>query len=90
MIKEGRPQACRDCHRHPAAVLRLERRGVLRGLSLGALTMLTGCDLTDGDAVDKVLWAMSRFNDRVQALLFNPNRLAPTYEAAQITRPVPL
>jgi DMSO/TMAO reductase YedYZ molybdopterin-dependent catalytic subunit len=70
-------------------MLRLERRGLLRGFSLGALTMLTGCDLRDGDAVDKVLWAMSRFNDRVQALLFNPNRLAPTYDAAQITRPFP-
>jgi DMSO/TMAO reductase YedYZ molybdopterin-dependent catalytic subunit len=70
-------------------LLGLERRGVLRGFSLGALTMLTGCDLTDGDAVDKVLWAMSRFNDRIQALLFNPNRLAPTYDQAQITRPFP-
>ena len=70
-------------------LLRLERRGVLRDLSLGALMMLTGCDLRDGDAVDKVLWAMSRFNDRIQAFLFNPNRLAPTYDAAQITRPFP-
>jgi DMSO/TMAO reductase YedYZ molybdopterin-dependent catalytic subunit len=70
-------------------MLRLQRRGVLRGLSLGAAAMLTGCDLKVGDAVDKVLWAMSRFNDRVQALLFNPNRLAPTYDAAQVTRPFP-
>ena len=66
------------------------RRGLLRGgLSLGALTMLTGCNLQDGDAVDRVLWAMSRFNDRVQALLFDPNRLAPTFPAAAITRPFP-
>jgi DMSO/TMAO reductase YedYZ molybdopterin-dependent catalytic subunit len=69
---------------------RLQRRLLLRsGLSLGALTMLTGCDLTDGDAVDKVLWAMSRWNDRVQAWLFDPNRLAPTYAASQITDPFP-
>jgi DMSO/TMAO reductase YedYZ molybdopterin-dependent catalytic subunit len=68
----------------------LERRLLLRGgLSLGALTMLTGCNLTDGDTVDKVLWAMSRFNDRVQALLFNPNRLAPTYQPSEITTPFP-
>jgi DMSO/TMAO reductase YedYZ molybdopterin-dependent catalytic subunit len=68
----------------------LQRRLFLRGgLSLGALTMLTGCDLQDGDTVDRVLWAMSRFNDRVQALLFNPNRLAPTYPASAITRPFP-
>jgi len=68
----------------------LQRRLLLRtGLSLGALTMLTGCNLQDGDSVDRVLWAMSRFNDRVQALLFNPNRLARTYPASAITQPFP-
>jgi DMSO/TMAO reductase YedYZ molybdopterin-dependent catalytic subunit len=72
------------------ALRRLERRGLLRGgLSLGALTMLTGCNLTDGDAVDRALWAMSRFNDRVQAMLFSTDRLAPTYAASEITRPFP-
>ena len=71
-------------------LVRLERRLFLRnGLSLGALTLLTGCDLTDGDAVDKVLWAMSRWNDKVQAFLFDPNRLAPTYAASDITQPFP-
>lgn len=71
-------------------LFRLQRRGLLRsGLSLGALTMLTGCNLADGDAVDRALWAMSRFNDRVQALLFNQNRLAPTYPASAITNPFP-
>jgi DMSO/TMAO reductase YedYZ molybdopterin-dependent catalytic subunit len=69
---------------------RIERRAFLRGgLSLGALTMLSGCDLTDDDAVDKVLWAMSRWNDRVQAALFSPDRLAPTYAETEITRPFP-
>ena len=69
---------------------RLQRRLLLRsGLSLGALTMLTGCNLQDGDAVDRVLWAMSRFNDRVQAWLFDPDRLAPTYAASEITTPFP-
>ena len=68
----------------------LQRRGLLRGgLSLGALTMLTGCNLSDGDAVDKALWTLSRFNDRVQAWLFDPTRLAPTYTEAEITRPFP-
>ena len=72
------------------ALRRLERRGLLRGsLSLGALTMLTGCNLRDGGAVDKALWSMSRFNDRVQAWLFDPNQLAPTYDASQITVPFP-
>jgi hypothetical protein len=67
------------------------RRGLLRaGLSLGALAMLTGCDLQDGDHVDRVLWAMSRWNDRVQGWLFDPNRLARTYPASAITSPFPL
>ncbi len=71
-------------------LIRLNRRLLLRGgLSLGALTMLTGCDLSDHDAVDKVLGRMSRWNDRVQAWLFNPNRLAPTYPASAITKPFP-
>ena len=32
---------------------------------------------------------ISYFNDRVQAWLFNPNRLAPTYPESAITRPFP-
>jgi DMSO/TMAO reductase YedYZ molybdopterin-dependent catalytic subunit len=68
----------------------LQRRLLLRsGLSLGALTMLTGCNLQDGDAVDRVLWTMSRLNDRVQAWLFDPHRLARTYPASAITKPFP-
>ncbi|MBS1039096.1 molybdopterin-dependent oxidoreductase [Gluconobacter wancherniae] len=72
---------------------RLQRRLFLRqGLSLGALVMLTGCDygsLAENDGLDRLLRAMSGFNDRVQALLFNPHRLAPTYAASQITKPFP-
>jgi len=38
-----------------------------------------GCDLSGHDSLtDRMLWAMLRFNDRVQAALFNPNRLAAT------------
>jgi DMSO/TMAO reductase YedYZ molybdopterin-dependent catalytic subunit len=71
-----------------AAVVDLERRLFLRkGLSLGALTLLTGCDVTNQDAVQKVLWAMSRWNDWFQAALFNPNRLAPTFAESAISRP---
>ena len=74
----------------PAELAQVDRRLLLRsGLSLGALTMLTGCNLTDGDAVDRALWTVSRFNDRVQAWLFDPTRLAPTYAAAEITDPFP-
>lgn len=66
----------------------IERRGVLRGaLSLGALTLLTGCDVSNGESLQKTLRAVSRWNDGVQALLFNPNRLAPTYGEAEVLKP---
>jgi DMSO/TMAO reductase YedYZ molybdopterin-dependent catalytic subunit len=71
-------------------VANLERRLFLgRGLSLGALAMLSGCSLTDGEGVQKVLWAMSRWNDRVQAWLFDPDKLAPEYPESRITVPFP-
>jgi DMSO/TMAO reductase YedYZ molybdopterin-dependent catalytic subunit len=72
------------------ALHRAQRRLLLRGgLSLGALAMMSGCNMQDGDTFDKVLWAMSRWNDRVQGWLFQPGRLAPTYAAADITDPFP-
>lgn len=71
------------------ALLRsIDRRKILRGsLSLGALTMLTGCDVTRRDSVQGVLKAVSRFNDRAQAALFRPNHLAPTFSPAQVVKP---
>ena len=66
----------------------IDRRKILRGaISLGALTMLTGCDVTDQSAVQSVLRAVSEWNDGVQAFLFNPNKLAPTYSEAQVLQP---
>jgi DMSO/TMAO reductase YedYZ molybdopterin-dependent catalytic subunit len=50
-----------------------------RMLTLGGLSLLTGCSITDDESVNKFLTAVSRLNDRAQALLFDPNRLAPTY-----------
>ena len=45
------------------------RRLFLRGaVSLGALSMLTGCDIVDGPTSENVLRVISRFNDQVQAL----------------------
>ena len=71
----------------PASVRRLERRGFLKGsLSLGAVSLLTGCDLTDNEPAQRLLWNMSWWNDRVQAALFNPNRLAPTYPESAVVR----
>ena len=73
-----------------AQIAQLERRIFLRrGLSLGALTMLSGCNVTDQEGVQKVLWAMSRWNDRVQGWIFAPNRLAPEFPESAITRPFP-
>jgi DMSO/TMAO reductase YedYZ molybdopterin-dependent catalytic subunit len=73
---------------HKPLIRSLERRGLLRGsLSLGALVLLTGCDVDRPEAVESALLAISRLNDSVQALLFDPNRLAPTYPASMILRP---
>ncbi|MBB5456817.1 molybdopterin-dependent oxidoreductase [Paraburkholderia sp. Cpub6] len=58
-------------------------------LTLGGLSMLTGCSLTDDASVNRFLTAVSRLNDRAQAALFDPKQLAPTYTEAQITRPFP-
>jgi DMSO/TMAO reductase YedYZ molybdopterin-dependent catalytic subunit len=66
------------------------RRHFLRGAaSLGALTFLTGCDIIDGDTAEGVLRKVSEFNDKAQAAIFNPNKLAPTYKESGITRPFP-
>ena len=60
-----------------------------RSLTLGGLAMLTGCDITDTPSVERALRRVSRFNDKVQAWLFDPKRLAPTYPESMMTRPFP-
>jgi DMSO/TMAO reductase YedYZ molybdopterin-dependent catalytic subunit len=71
-----------------ALLAEIDRRKILRGsLSLGALTMLTGCSVTDHNAVQAVLSAVSSFNDSVQQLTFRPNHLAPTFTEAQVVKP---
>lgn len=63
--------------------MNLQRRGLFRGsLSLGALTMLTGCDISDHESVQRALGLVSTWNDRVQAAIFGQNRLAPTFPDA--------
>ncbi|MGO9445818.1 MAG: molybdopterin-dependent oxidoreductase [Thiobacillaceae bacterium] len=77
-------------HRPSKQIARIERRLFLkRGLTLGALALLSGCDVTDNDSVQRVLLAMSRWNDRVQGWLFDPTKLAPTYPESAITKPFP-
>ena len=71
-------------------LINVERRLFLRqGLSLGALSLLAGCELTDQESVQRVLMAMSGWNDRAQEWLFNPNRLAPQFPESRITKPFP-
>jgi len=66
----------------------INRRGFLRGtVSLGAVTMLTGCDISNEQNLQAVLRAISRWNDRVQAWIFEPSVMAPTYIDAEVARP---
>ncbi|MEX3951685.1 molybdopterin-dependent oxidoreductase [Paraburkholderia sp. EG287B] len=58
-------------------------------LTLGGIAMLSGCDLSNDKSVNTALRKMSFFNDRVQALLFDPDKMAPTYPESMITRPFP-
>jgi hypothetical protein len=64
------------------------RRAFLSGAgSLGALTFLTGCDIIDGPTAESALRVISRFNDKVQAAMFSPTTLAPTFPESAITKP---
>lgn len=66
------------------------RRSFLRrSLTLGGLSLLSGCAITDENSVETALMQVSRFNDKVQGWLFDSNRLAPTYPDSMITRPFP-
>jgi DMSO/TMAO reductase YedYZ molybdopterin-dependent catalytic subunit len=67
-------------------VVNLKRRLFLRhGLSFSALSLLTGCDVvTNTGLVDGFLRAISRFNDGVQSVLFNPHKLAPIFSESLV------
>jgi DMSO/TMAO reductase YedYZ molybdopterin-dependent catalytic subunit len=68
-----------------AIVTGIERRLFLRqALSLGALTLLSGCDISDQDEVQAILRLMSGWNDRAQAFLFRRQALAPTYAESDV------
>ncbi len=55
------------------------RKFVGSTLSLGALTLLTGCDISDNDTVQRMFAAVSRWNNLVQGGLFSGTHLAPEY-----------
>jgi DMSO/TMAO reductase YedYZ molybdopterin-dependent catalytic subunit len=66
----------------------INRRGVLRGtLTLGALALLTGCDVSEEPSVQNALRAVSAWNDGAQAALFRSNHLAPTFSPSQVVKP---
>src|ERR1700753_3561542 len=67
----------------------MRRRFITAGASFGALTMLTGCDVLDSDSAEAMLKRVSKFNDAVQALIFNPDALPPTFAESAITKPFP-
>src|SRR3954447_10447509 len=88
LFRPDLPPASAILDDHRPLIRALERRGLIRGgLSLGALTMLTGCDVSDSSSVGKALRAVSAFNDRIQAALFDPNHLAPEYPASMVLKP---
>jgi DMSO/TMAO reductase YedYZ molybdopterin-dependent catalytic subunit len=71
-----------------ALIAKIDRRGVLRGtLSLGALSLLSGCTVTDTPSMQTFLRGVSSWNDRVQGWLFRSNHLAPTFSEAQVVKP---
>jgi DMSO/TMAO reductase YedYZ molybdopterin-dependent catalytic subunit len=66
------------------------RRAFLqRTVTLGGLALLTGCSLDDQSGIEAALGKVSSLNDRIQGVLFDPNKLAPTYPDSMITRPFP-
>jgi hypothetical protein len=71
-----------------ALVEDFNRRGILRGaLTLGALTFLTGCDVSENESVQDGLRAVSSWNDAVQAAIFRPDHFAPTFSPSQVVKP---
>jgi DMSO/TMAO reductase YedYZ molybdopterin-dependent catalytic subunit len=84
--KDGIPATV--ANRFKPLVEDINRRNLLRGtFSLGALSLLSGCSVSDTAPVQGLLTAVSSFNDKVQQLLFRPNHLAPTFREDQVVKP---
>src|SRR6202051_2397315 len=67
----------------------VRRRFIAGGASLGALTLLTGCDVLDSSSAEEMLKRVSKFNDAFHAFIFNPHALAPTVPESAIPKPFP-
>ncbi len=64
-------EARRQIARH--VNLPARRTFLQRSLTLGGLSLLTGCSISDNEQVEAALSRISRFNDKVQGLIFDPN-----------------
>lgn len=72
----------------PELLHEIDRRKVIRGaVSLGALSFLTGCNVSEADQVQTALRAVSKWNDLAQSVIFRPNHLAPTYPESRVVKP---
>jgi DMSO/TMAO reductase YedYZ molybdopterin-dependent catalytic subunit len=60
----------------------LTRRNILK---LSPLVFLTGCNLTPNGGTESFLRSFQKFNDWVQAKVFDPTKPAPEYTDAQMT-----
>jgi DMSO/TMAO reductase YedYZ molybdopterin-dependent catalytic subunit len=64
----------------PKFMVDVDRRRLFRnGMSLGALTLLTGCDISDNEVVQQMFTRVTRWNTFVQEELFSGTKLAPEY-----------
>ena len=71
------------CHIGGRAMTLVRRQALRGGLSLGALTLLTGCDLSDNDAVQRVLARFSAVErPGAGGAVRSSSRLAPTFPEA--------
>jgi len=86
-LSSDRRELIRDAMRELTPTSR--RLFLRQTLTLGGLSLLSGCSLSNERSAEVVLKHVSRFNDRVQAWLFDPDKLAPTYPESMITRPFP-
>jgi DMSO/TMAO reductase YedYZ molybdopterin-dependent catalytic subunit len=88
ILRQHRIADWRATRRTRAVVDEFNRRKVLRGaLSLGALTALAGCDVSEEPQVQNALRAVSSWNDAVQAATFRSKHLAPTFSPSQVVKP---
>src|SRR5256714_15491026 len=65
------------------------RRFIAGGASPGALTLLTGCDVSDSFSAEQMLKQVSKFNDGVEDFIFNPKAPAPNFPETALTRAFP-